>query len=229
MSYAFHEDVDIVIRKSVDGVGAYSPTDLGLPHFYRLERPLPNFSSDLPKEFHGSSFNLRRTPAKGKLVATATCDNLVGCPTHFFGGHTVPCEAPNCPACDEGHPWRWHGYISATDWKTGEHFLFEMTAQAAEYFATYRKQHGTLRGCLFEATRRGQYRNGRVVIRCKTADLNQVTLPESPDLVACLCQIWHVERPEAAIDGRCKNVDRIVVDRKPDGNNKPVRQTQPIT
>lgn len=184
-----------------------------------------NFSPNVPEKTSGSAFTLHRTPAKGKLIATVTCDQLVGCPTHFYGGHTVPCEAPDCQACQAASPWRWHGYLSAVDSKTGEHIIFEVTAQAAEPFAAYRKHHGTLRGCLFQATRRGQYRNGRVLIQCKPADLTQIVLPDSPDLITCLCYIWHVDPPEASIDGQLKKVDRIKINRKPDGNNKPVQQT----
>lgn len=113
--------------------------------------------------------------------------------------------------------------------KTGEHFLFEMTAQAAEPFTEYHEQHGTLRGCHFQASRLGHHHNGRVLVQCKPADLSQTKLPDAPDLIACLCHIWNVPTPDVRIDGQLKQADRIRLDRKPDGNNEPARQHQPIT
>lgn len=188
-----------------------------------------NFSSEVPDNFSGSAFQIKRTPAKSKLIAIITSDNFLGTPTHFWGGHTMPCEAPDCPACKEGNPWRWHGYMTALNPKTGEHFIFEFTAQAAETFDTYRNHHGTLRGCLFEAARRGQYRNGRLLLRCKPADLTQFQLPPAPDLLACLCHIWHVDKPERTLDDERPNPNRSVIDHEPDGNNKPVQPRQPVT
>lgn len=188
---------------------------------------MPHFSFEAPDTTSGPRLHLRRTPTSGKLVAIVTCDRLVGCPTHWFGNRTIPCEAPNCPACDKGHSWRWHGYLTAVNVKTNEHFLFEMTAQAAEPFTAYHEQHGTLRGCLFEADRLGHHHNGRVLIRCKPADLGQVHLPDPPDLVACLCHVWNVPTPEASTEGKLKKNDRVVINRKPDGNNEPVQQIIP--
>lgn len=190
---------------------------------------MPVFTFEVPEEKSGHRLHLRRTPASGKLVAIVTCDQLIGCPTHWFGQRTIPCEPPNCPACEAGHSWRWHGYLTAINTKTNEHFLFEMTAQAALPFTAYREQHNTLRGCLFEATRLGKHHNGRVLIRCRPTDLTQIHLPDKPDLVACLCHIWNVPTPEASVDGQLEHVDRIRLDRKRDGNNEPVHITQPQT
>lgn len=185
---------------------------------------MPNFSFAPPDPTAGPHLHLRRTPAAGKLIAIVTCDRLIGCPTHWFGNRTIPCEPPDCPACNKGHPWRWHGYLTAVNSKTNEHFLFEMTAQAAEPFTAYHTQYDTLRGCLFEASRVGNHHNGRVTIRCKPADLNKVHLPNPPDLVACLCHVWNVPTPEATIDDQLKQNDHIIINRKPDGNNEPAQQ-----
>jgi len=190
---------------------------------------MPAFTFEVPDKDSGPRLHLRRTPTTGNLTAIVTCDRLVGCPTHWYGHRTVPCEPPDCPACKEGHSWRWHGYLTAINVKTNEHFLFEVTAQAAEPFTEYFEQHRTIRGCLFVASRLGNHHNGRVLIRYKTADLTQVKLPDPPDLVACLCHIWNVPTPDVQIDGQSKNVDRIRLERKQDGNNKPARQHQPVT
>jgi len=103
--------------------------------------------------------------------------------------------------------------------KTNEHFIFEMTAQAAETFTTYAERHGTLLGCLFESHRLGDHANGRVLVRCKPMDLTNITLPKSPNLIACLCHIWNVEQPTVSIEGLLKKADRIRIDQSKANSN----------
>ena len=188
-----------------------------------------HFTSTPPEKSSGSGLRLLRTPSPGKLIAVVTSDDLVGCPTHFYNKRTVPCTPPDCPACAASYPWRWHGYLSASDLKTHEHFLFEMTAQAVEPLTLYRQRHHTLRGCMFEASRLGLHANGRVVIRCKPVDLTQVDLPKSPDLIACLCHIWNVPTTQVYEEGRLKEIPRLRVAEKEKGNNEPITETQPVT
>jgi len=190
---------------------------------------MPSFSFEVPDKDSGPRLHLRRTPANGSLTAIVTCHRMIGCPTHWYGHRTIPCEPPDCPACKEGHSWRWHGYLTALNVNTNEHFLFEMTAQAADPFTKYFENHHTLRGCLFVAERLAHHHNGRVLIRYKTADLAQVKLPDPPDLIACICHIWNVPIPEASLDGQLKQVDRIRLNPKPNGNNEPVHILAPKT
>lgn len=185
---------------------------------------MPNFTNRPPADDSGPNLRLRRTPSFGKLVAIVTSTDLVGCPTHFFKKRTVPCERPDCEACAAGYAWRWHGYLSAVDQKTNEHFLLEMTAQAAEPFVEYRERHHDLVGCLFEASRLGEHANGRVIIRCKPIDLTQVKLPPTPNLIACVCHIWNLPLPKVQLEGKSKNIPRVTIDVAPKGNDKPVKR-----
>ncbi|MCK4306579.1 MAG: hypothetical protein KAY24_20215, partial [Candidatus Eisenbacteria sp.] len=59
----------------------------------------------------------------------------------------------------------------------------------------YRAQHGTLRGCLFEARRLHARPNARVILRCKPADLQQTNLPKPPNLEHALSIIWNLPAP----------------------------------
>jgi len=188
-----------------------------------------HFTNAPPPDPSGPGLRLRRTPNAGKLTAIITCRRLIGTPTHFYQHRTIPCQGSDCPACNANHPWRWHGYLSAIDSKTNEHFLFEMTAQAAEPFTNYFQRHGTLLGCMFEATRLGEHHNGRVLIRCKPVELTKINLPNEPDLIGCLCHIWNIPRPEATIDGLTKQHDRIRINKNDDGNNRPIPKTQSQT
>ena len=150
------------------------------------------WSTSIPQDPRGRAFPLRRTPSPGKLLAIATSEDLLGCDTHFYGGHTMPCERPECEACEKGMPFRWHAYLAAVEFANRFHFIFEFTAQAADAFDTYRKAHGTLRGCLFEARRLNGRPNGRVMIQCKPADQSKITLPDPPDVRACMSIIWNL-------------------------------------
>lgn len=151
---------------------------------------MPTWTSAAPKDPRGPSFPILRTPTSRPLIAIVTSENLIGCYTHFYKGRTIPCSGDDCPAHQEGVPFRWHAYQSARQVSNHLHFIFECTAQASTPFTEYRDAHKTLRGCLFEAQRYNSKPNGRILIRTKPADLHGMTLPEAPDLVKCLSILW---------------------------------------
>lgn len=167
---------------------------------------MPTWSNQLPTVQKHMGFDLRRTPQSGSLRAVVTSDDLLVVDTHFFHGRTLPCErneqgldgqlcAGNCPACRESIPYRTHVYISAYQAKNREHFLFECTAHAGKPFAEYRDAAGTLRGCLFDASRPKGAKNSRVAIATATANLASISIPEPPDLIKALSVIWRLPMP----------------------------------
>jgi len=127
-----------------------------------------------------------------------TCNELLGCYTHWWTGRTIPCETPNCEACAENQPARWHAYTSCFDPKTHEVFIFECTANAARALEHYFNSFGTLRGCLITATRPKRRRNAKIEILTQPADLSNLNLPRPPDLTKALAIIWQI--PGNAID-----------------------------
>jgi hypothetical protein len=172
---------------------------------------MPTWSSTPPPTDPSSAFTLLRTPSDRPLVAIVTSDDLIGCQTHYWGGRTVPCEsvkdplantddASNCPACQDFQPKRWHGYLSAYNHATRNHFLFEFTARGAVAFEQYRLAHGTLRGCCFEASRPKPGRNTRVEIVTKPIDLNKYAIPKAPNLIRAMSVIWQL--PATAVHTR---------------------------
>lgn len=175
---------------------------------------MPTWSHEVPTPGRGPSFPLKRTPQGRGIIAIVTSDDLIGCDTHWWGGHTVPCEGQQCEAHKAGIPFRWHGYLSAVDTTSHLHFIFEMTAQAADVFKDFRKAHGTLRGCIFEAKRLKSAHNSRVCIRCKPADLREAHLPQPPDLPACMAIIWSVPNQDVQVAGTLKDVPRVCLDRQ---------------
>jgi len=172
---------------------------------------MPLYSNCPPDDGKGPALQLFRTPTKKSLQAIVTSDDLVGCPTHFYQGRTMPHEEGQCEACHHGIPWRWHGYVSASDTATHQHFLFEFTARVAETFVAYRETYGTLRGCLFKAKRVNDNPNGRVVVHTARADLVKYTLPTAPNLLDCLAILWNLPKPSLSTDGTNKQVNRLRV------------------
>lgn len=153
---------------------------------------MPQFSNRPPDGPTGPSLPLLRTPIAKVLAGVVTCADLIGCPTHFYGGRTTPCEPPNCKACLDSVPWRWHGYLTAISIVSSTHFIFEFTAQASDAFVAYRTRFGTLRGCFFKARRAKPSANARVLIDTSPADLTKINLPLPPDLVKALTMIWSI-------------------------------------
>lgn len=172
---------------------------------------MPNWTRDIPTNGHGVALPIRRTPTSGSLCAVVTSEDLLGCDTHFYGGHTVPCSRPACKACADGLPYRWHAYLAALEQKSRLHFIFECTAQAAEAFKTFRDAHRSLRGCLFEAKRWHSRPNGRVIIRTATLDLTNFHLPISPDVRKAMSIVWQLPDAEVEISGALKGMPRVSV------------------
>jgi len=151
---------------------------------------MPRWTTAPPPDSRSGSLPLLRTPATRPLQGIITSPRLIGTDTHFFGGHTVPCERPNCKACLEGIPYRWHGYVAAYSIHSNLHFVFECTAQAATPLIEYQHDHGTLRGCRIEAYRWHKRPNGRVIIKCTTDATPLNVLPPPPDLTKIMAIIW---------------------------------------
>ena len=167
---------------------------------------MPIWSNQIPENPRGPALPIRRTPAYKPLDAIVTSSDIIGCYTHFWHGSTMPCEADHCQACQDGLPYRWHAYLTAIDYNTGLHFIFECTAMSAEAFTQYRDQHATIRGCLFRARRWNNRPNGRILIQTKMADLTNRSLPHAPDLKKCLAILWNL--PAAQVFSDCINPEK---------------------
>jgi len=178
-------------------VGLRSP-NLKIPSQEVL--PMPNWTQEPPDPADHHSFRIVRTPADGLLSGIVTCPIVQGCPTHYYKCRTLPCEGQaKCEACQQGHSWRWHAYISAIMIPSHEHFLFEFTAAASDTFKHYFNHYRTLRACKFSARRPTKKINGRVVIACTRIDEANTPLPEAPDVKKILCHIWGISENRTTI------------------------------
>jgi len=158
---------------------------------------MPQFSNQAPADTTSNGIRLLRTPAAVPLTGHVLSDVLMGCPTHYVGNRTIPCEGEECTPCESGVTWRWHAWIAIQLSTTQEVVLFEMTAKASETFTEYYKRYGTIRGAAFKAYRLNQKSNGRVLIQAKPADLAKVTLAPEPNVQKLLCHIWNI--PETQV------------------------------
>lgn len=202
---------------------------------------MPTFSNRLPTEKKHMGFDLLRTPTGRPMQAIVTCENMVVCDTHFWGGRTIPCErqtqapdgtlvAGDCPACRESVPFRTHAYVSAVDCKTKEHFIFECTSHAAKPLEHYQLANDSLRGCLFRAQRPKAHANAKVVIETSTANLSTVRLPQAPDLILALTTIWRLPTEAVRREKKKHELDELRMQKQPLDRmrTQPDNQPEPV-
>lgn len=185
---------------------------------------MPNWTNAPPADPRGQGLPLVRTPANGTLRAIVTSDKLVGTDTHFWGGHTVPCDRPTCDACENGVAFRWHGYLSAYNPQTQLHFIFEMTDQAAATFLEYFKANGSLRTAMFEAYRWNHRRNGRVIVKVEPFAMPAHVLPPAPDICKVMAIIWRLPADNVDSVGVYRGKPKVWADKKGNGQSDDLRE-----
>lgn len=185
------------------------------------EATMPTWTKSPPEDPRGHGLPLIRTPAAGCLRAIVTSQSLIGTDTHFWGGHTIPCERPDCEACNHGIGYQWHGYITAINPSTDLHFIFEMTAQAAIPFNEFQEKNGSLRTAQFQAYRWNRRKNGRVIIKVEQSATPSHALPSPPDLIQIMAIIWRLPPQNVKQDGLSSVSYRpgLAVTRKGDGQS----------
>jgi len=187
------------------------------------------FSTRPPEDPRGNSLPLLRCPTNRPIRGIITTEQLFGCRTHFYHGRTLPCDDTNCPACDEGMPWRWHGYVGLFSVSTHRHVIFETTAKAAEPLTKYYQAYEGLRGCQLSAQRASTSPNSRVVITTAPADLEKISLPPAPNLLEALCIIWNIELPAIVVDGINKGNPALAINQNRDLTSDPLRERYRIS
>jgi len=161
---------------------------------------MPRWTTTPPAETHHTTLPIIRTPARGEFSGLITSPDQIGCPTHYWHGRTIPCEANDCEPCQQGNPWRYHAYLTIWSRKKNEHYLFEFTQQAANKIAEYREKHGTLRGHLLTAHRPSQKPNGRIQILLQPIDLSSIDIPRPVDIQTILLHLWAMDRQSPTND-----------------------------
>jgi hypothetical protein len=141
-----------------------------------------------PTEFAG--IRIGRVQKGKDYEAIITSEAMVGHNTHWYKRRTIPCTAPDCAACCEATPARWHGYLSVWSTRTRIHNVLELTALAAASVAEYADRHGSLRGALLRASRIGNRDNSPVSVTITPHDCDLRTVPRQVDLRRFLETLW---------------------------------------
>ena len=148
----------------------------------------------------GMRYEILRVPAKGLSGPIITSHDPIGLYTHWTGGRTIPCIQSKCEHCDANVSRRWYGYIIVYSQPRDRQFLFEYTASSANTIVEYFNQHRTLRGAKIEAIRHGNRPNGRLVLYLRPPVTEMERLPQAPNRVTLLSQMWSVPLDQFAQD-----------------------------
>lgn len=174
---------------------------------------MPNWTDRPPEDDRSFSLPLIRCPASGSIWGLVTSETMIGTQTHYWHGRTIPCSEQNCPACVDGFPWRWHGYVGLLLLPKHQHVILEMTAQAVEPIVKWADGRESIRGTALQAKRIGNRKNGRVLISVKAGDPERIQMPDVPNLVAALGLIWSLPTEDLQPGRAIKKVPSIAVER----------------
>jgi len=156
---------------------------------------MPVYSSSPPVNPRGNALPVIRVAPGKVLNALVTSPDLIGTRTHFWHMRTVPCEDSDCRPCQEGMPWRWHGYLGIWLPTPNQQYLLELSAQACLPLVHYRSTYGTLRACNILARRATMAKNSRVIVETRPGNVAELKLPPAPFLEHCLAILWNLPLP----------------------------------
>lgn len=137
---------------------------------------------------------------KGRMVIT--CTEPFECCTHFIGGRTLPCLEPECGACDAERPKRYEAFVSGVWVRDKKHEIIRLTTNAMYQLKDRMRGVVDYRGTLLEVERRGERKNGRVVVTVADGFVESARLPERPDLEQHLLKIWRIDGIRVSDDER---------------------------
>ena len=169
-----------------------------------------DWSNSPPPEASDYGYRLVRTPAYRTLRGICLAHDIVGTRTHFYKSRTKPCLGLDCPECQEGLPWRWHGYLPLLILPSKERVILEITAQAAEQLTALASGYRTLRGLEVTAARPSQKPNGRVVLQARPNGTPPDHLPLEPDVKTILLHIWGLDDQPLRDNGQAKGYTHVI-------------------
>jgi hypothetical protein len=151
---------------------------------------MPTWTDRPPQQDPSLPYRITRTPATSKLRAVILSTQMIGCPTHYDGRRTVPCEGNQCKLCEAGYAARWHGYVAVWDPAEDERLVLELPAGPAQALADHHDRFHTLRGFDLVAWRPRQKANARIAITLGQVQRPSPAIPAEPDLHTILLRIW---------------------------------------
>lgn len=170
-----------------------TPTPSAIRHPNPLRSPtMPQWTNHAPDDADRHTATLMRVKPGRPIRGICASPHLLGCWTHWFGGRTIPCNPPDCPACAQSASRRWHAYIHLYSPTTHHSAILELTSLAARELEAYVEQHHTLRGALLDVQRSNHRPNSTIILTATPADLQRFNLPPPLDIPAALERMWEV-------------------------------------
>jgi hypothetical protein len=136
--------------------------------------------------------NLHRVKPGKPITGIVLTNDLTGAYTHYYGGRTQVCNAPNCKACDERKNARWYGYAQIWNPTTHSVAVVEVTPTCVEAIDAYMKTHGTLRGAWIKLQRVGPKLNAKLTAELREPTHSSDLLPQPADLEKYLTRLWEI-------------------------------------
>lgn len=158
----------------------------------------------------GTALPIWRPSGKGNQCCYITSSDWIGVYTHWSRGRTIPCHKTGCEPCKEGCGRRWIGFLGVWSPRTGGHRLWAFPAGPLSTLAAGLRERSTLRGLEVIIMRGNNKPNGPVLIRLVSAPVEGLTLPDEPDILACLGRIWQTA-DEGKADGKTGYSTDVVV------------------
>lgn len=163
------------------------------------------------------SYSILRTPPKGKMSGIIISDAVCGTRLHYWKGRSVPCNAADCDACENGQAPRWKGYLLLKSTQTDKIVIFEFTERGWDPLDEARRKWGTLRGLVLTATRTGGKTNSPLLLMLSDHREDPTGLPAEKDLKTILGRIWEQRAAyddttgtaEPAADVSKRDIDKI--------------------
>lgn len=138
-------------------------------------------------------WRLRRCRAGERLVGMCLSGDVIGGYTHWFRGRTIPCLGDElCEACPQAIAKRWHAWFGALINKQTERVIIEITLGAMQPFDEWRRKHTTLRGAIFELSRKDSRANGELFVKLRHSNSELVDVPHCEHLREMLFRMWEV-------------------------------------
>jgi len=152
------------------------------------------WTKEPPTDQSWAGTRLLRCPAASPLAGITMDAELIGCPTHYAGGRTQPCQGTTCPMCLDGHQYRWHAYLPLYNPVTGRQFVLELTAMAAQDYRLQIQQHQSRAGLKLTVRRDSKRLNARVLLTLEPYQSNGRPLPTPIDVQHYLEHMWGLDK-----------------------------------
>lgn len=140
------------------------------------------------------TYQICRTPAKGKCRTVILSDSPVGVMLHYWKGRSTPCNRSDCEACKNGHRPRWKGYLYAMSERTRRIIIFEYPERPHPEVQAEEAKRKTLRGSILIAERTGTRPNSPVMISFEGTTPHLELLPTPTNLRETLERMWEVRQ-----------------------------------